>query len=753
MNIRGRVGTIAKWTYRGKSLRAFKVLIVVFAFGIFQLDCATYCSASDDSNWPSWRGPEMNGVSRDKGLPDSWSPKGENVLWAKPEFASRATPTIMDGRLYLVCRAFPETTKEGEKTVCVDATTGELIWESVHNIFLSDAPAERIGWSSVVCDPASGNVYVLGLGCQFQCLDGKTGRTIWEHALCEEYGMLSTYGGRTNFPIVFEDLVIVSGVLTQWGDTAVPAQRFLAFDKRTGAAIWILSTIPRPEDTTYSSPVFTTFNGQAAMVFGASDGSVYAIQPRTGKIIWRYDVSARGLNTSPIVVDNIVYCGHSEKNRADTTILGAVFAFDGRQIGDITEDKLLWKVNSKAVGRSSPVYHDGRVYMIEDGAALLVIEAATGKLIAEKKLGRIMFGSPIFADGKLYCGEANGNFWVLKPTPEGVEEVARIRLNGEELLASPVVSRSRIYVASSKALYCIGTPGDHPASDPIPVWEAETPVSADKVVAHIQIVPVEAIMVPGQKTSYRVLAFNKNGQMLKSASAEFSVTGGGTIDAQGNFVAPTAAEHVAVFVTAKSGELTSTARARVIPPLPWKFNFDDKKVPLTWIGAAYRHQPKDINGESALVKISTIPKGTRSQSWMGLTRFHDYTIKADFFPAGDGERRPDMGLINQRYTLDMMEKGQLQIRSWTSRLELRFARTVPFEWQANEWYSMKFQSENGEGQVTLRGKAWKRGEPEPTDWMIEATDMTPNTNGSPGLFGNSSSAEFYIDNVEVYSNK
>ncbi len=67
-------------------------------------------------------------------------------------------------------------------------------------------------------------------------------------------------------------------------------------------------------------------------------------------------------------------------------------------------------------------------------------------------------------------------------------------------------------------------------------------------------------------------------------------------------------------------ELTSTARVRIIPVLPWKFDFNDKQVPPTWIGSAYRHKPIDVEGESMLVKVKTIPKGTRSQSWMGWTR-------------------------------------------------------------------------------------------------------------------------------------
>ncbi|MCC6511435.1 MAG: PQQ-binding-like beta-propeller repeat protein [Pirellulaceae bacterium] len=708
--------------------------------------------AADPLDWPTWRGPEMNGISREKGLVDTWSPKGENLLWKKPEYATRSTPIVMNGKLYFVCRHEEETTKEGEKTVCLDAKTGEMIWESVHNLFLSDAPAERVGWSSVIGDPTTGNVFVLGLGCQFQCLAGDTGKVIWEHSMSEEYGMLSTYGGRTNFPVVYEDLVIISGVMTQYGDNAIPAHRFVAFDKRTGAAVWFMSTRLRPEDTTYSTPVFTTFNGQAAMVVGAGDGAVYAFQPRTGKTIWKYEASTRGLNAPPVIHDNVVYLGHGERNKTDTNVLGAVFAFDGRAEGDIGEDKLLWKIPKKTVSRSGAVVLNDRVYFLEDGGQMLIIDRSSGKLIGEKKLGRIIFGSPLVADGKIYVTEATGNFWVLKPTEKGLEEVSRVRLNNEEILSSPIVSHGRIYVGTSKALYCIGKEGAEPSADPIPPMPEETPRDQDSAIAHIQIAPVEAIITPGQAVAYQVRGYNKIGQFIKLVEAELSVDGPGAIES-GRFKAAEDAAHKVVKVTAKMGELTSTARARIIPVLPWKFDFNDKQVPPTWIGAAYRHQPKEFEGESMLVKIKTIPKGTRSQSWMGWPRLHDYTVQAEVYAPVDEDRRPDMGLINQRYTLDLMAKDQLQIRSWTPRLELRFAKTIDFPWKAGQWYVIKFRSENGADGVTLRGKVWPRGEAEPEAWSIEATDATPNVQGSPGLFGNASVAEYYIDNVTVTPNQ
>jgi outer membrane protein assembly factor BamB len=733
-------------------LASIALSLIGLAFVVPSAQAVEGVAAGD---WPHWRGPEFNGISREKNLPDSWSLKGENVLWVKEELATRSTPIVNDGKLYIVSRFKPETTEEGEQLVCLNVDTGEELWRSVHNVYLSDAPAERVGWSSPVADPATGNIYWLGLGCHFRCLDGNSGELLWEHAMSEEYGMLSTYGGRTNFPIVFEDLVIVSGVMTQWGENAVPAHRFVGFDKRSGAAVWFASTKPKPMDTTYSTPFLTVLNGQAAMVFGGGDGQMYAMQPRTGKIIWKYDCSNRGINTPPLVVDGVVYCGHREQNSSDTRILGAIFAINGdTDATEIKEEELKWKIAGRTVEGSQPMYLEGRLYVVEDNGLLTVIEAETGKILEEKRIGRRP-GSLVYGDGKLYCCDQTGNFWILDPSPEGLKEIKRIRMSaGEEILAAPIISRGKIFLATTKQLYCIGKADSPFAAAPIPAGRKEKAVSEDTRVAHIQIAPVEAMLAPSQATPYQVRAYNARGQFLKLANATFE-TEAGEITADGLFTAPPENKHQAIKITAKSGELTSSARVRVIPPLPWKFDFADNQVPVTWIGANYRHQPKVLDGEPMLVKISTIPLGTRSQSWMGWTTLSDYTIQADLYATANeaNGRRPDMGLINQRYTLDLMDKGQLQIRSWTPRLELRFAKTIPFEWQAGQWYTMKFRAENKDDSVLLRGKVWKKGEPEPEEWNIEASDATPNRTGSPGMFGNSSVAEFYVDNVEVYPNQ
>jgi len=704
-----------------------------------------------DGDWTFWRGPHSNGISDAVGLPESWSPKGENLVWKRDDLGTRSTPVVMNGRLYSVCRANPETTREGEKVVCLNAATGETIWETFNNIYLSDAPAERIGWSSVIADPETGKIYVLGLGCLFQCLDGATGEVLWQRSMSEQFGLLSTYGGRTNFPVLFENLIYVSGVSTGFGGDSLPAHRIFAMDKQTGEIVWLMSTRPRPEDTTYSTPIFTRFGNQDAMVLGASDGSVYALQPRTGAVIWKYEVSVRGLNQTPLIVGDRVFCGHSEKNSADTTILGAFFAIDGAKArGEITDADLLWKMPGETIGRSAPLYLDGRIYAVDDGATMLVIDADSGKEVARQRLGRIMFGSPVYGDGKIYLGEATGRFYILKPTETGVEIVHQTRLSNEEILGSPIIADGRIYLPTIGGIYCIGeTAGAYPST-------AAAPAPAERSVGpatQLRVSPGREMAAPGETVAFEVEAFDADGYPVKlDADVKLAVDGPGSFADGKLTIGPGAADKV-LTITATAGTATGEAKLRVVPPLPWRYEFTDGVLPPSWVGMAARHRPIVHEGEPCLVKVSTIPKGTRSQSWFGPDDLHDYTVETDFLATRTDDRLPDMGVVNSRYTLVMLGTGQLQLRSWVSRLEMRFAVTQDFSWQEGVWYRMKFRSEVKEDRIVLLGKVWPRDSAEPEEWTIRGEDLTPNRHGSPGIHGVSSPAEFYIDNITVYPNE
>lgn len=753
-------------------------------FSFFLIAAVSVWAPAGD--WTTWRGPHQNGsIETASGLIEKFNPKGgprSNVVWKSEAAAGISTPVAMlspvatgessttRGRLFTIVRNDPDSPTDSEKVVCVDAATGEIVWQNIYNVFLSDVPAERVGWSNVTADVETNTVFALGACCLLQCIDADTGRTVWSHSLSEEYGMLSTYGGRTNTPVIYGDLVIISGVTTGWDETARPTHRYLAFDKRDGRLAWINGTRPLPEDTTYSTPVFTTVDGQDVMVAGSGDGGMHAFQPRTGKLLFSLAISRRGINTS-VVVDNQAnaYVGQGEENPIGT-LMGAVVKVNLPAAINGSTSAETWRTEELIVGKSSPLLLDGRVYVVEDSSRLHVLDAATGERVGKPlKLGTSMRGSLIHADGKIYACTGTGYFYVLRPSDDGVDVVSKVRLpKGHDVGGSPIVAFGKIYLPTTGGLFCLSessefdfsgaTAGAQPSVAPEQTESqpnspmSNAPMSTGLVstapAAMIRVTPAEAIVTPGEPMPISIDAFDDGGRPVATPTdLQYQVTGPATIR-DGVLTVDADAGHVAVSVTVTASGVSGTARYRVVPPLPWSFDFDDHQVPITWIGARYRHEARDVDGQSAIVKITTIPKGTRSQTWFGPTDLDDYTITADVQAAAGSAKLPDIGVIAQRYTMDLMgESQQLQVRTWTA--QLRMARTVPVSWQAGVWYRLKFQARNVGDQAVLRGKVWPRDQVEPKQWMLTATDDSPNRTGSPGLFGNSTNAEIAIENVTV----
>jgi len=760
-------------------------------------------------------------------LVTSFDPEtGENVLWTHEE-GGISTPVIMGGRLYTLVRHKPGTVEEAEKVICLDARTGEKLWENVFNVYLSDVPAERVGWSAVATDAESKTVFAHGVCGVFTAIDAETGGTKWQRSLHEEFGFLSTYGGRTNIPVVFEDLVIASAVVTGWGDTARPAHRFLGLDKASGEVRWMNGTRELPEDTTYSTPALAVLGGQAALVFGSSDGSIWNFQPRTGKAVWNERLSRRGINASPLVEGETIYASQAEEN-LDNTSMGSANAFRGTGSGDITETAKLWQHKGVTAGKAMPVTLGDRVYFVEDGAKVNAFEKATGTRVGKpvRLLGTIVRSSPLVADGKLYLCSTSG-FHVLEPTADGLKFVHRMRLaEDDEVTASLVAADGRLYLTSGARIYCLGEKErdfSGPSTTRPAAVSAATKAPAGEP-AWVQVVPAEACIAGGESLPLKVRLYDAAGRFVKESPAEFTATAG-NVTPEGVYTAP-ADSHAGAIVTAKVGSLEGRARIRSMPPLPWRFDFEgiplgpDPKggppkgdPPLPWIGMRYRHVIREVDGSKCLVKVTTIPKGTRSQGWIGPIELHDYSIQADCRaaetgvgtpgdPAGgirgqdargydnapedersdghlarresadppaeprsDGHlarrepldpaalekaRMPDMGLIAQRYTLDLMGAAQqLQLRSWPPQVATHFSKTIPFAWEAGRWYTIRFEARTRDGDAVLRGKVWPRGEPEPEAWTIEAVHEAGNLAGSPGFFGNAKDSEISIDNVSV----
>ncbi len=365
----------------------------------------------------------------------------------------------------------------------------------------------------------------------------------------------------------------------------------------------------------------------------------------------------------------------------------------------------------------------------------------------------------MLADGKLYVGEVNGRFSILKIGEDGAEpldldelEVAEGRY--AEIYGSPAVAYGRVYFTTEAGLYCLGD-----KSKPFEV-SASAPRATDPAMgrgegppAWLQIVPAEVLAEPGDKLKFVARTFDAKGRLIGETAAEWSLEGlEGKVNRSGAFTPDKGEAFQGGELVATSGPLSAKARVRVIGPLPWSFDFEamaEGKAPHYWIAAGRPWELRRVDGEMVLVKIRRDSGLLRNALYLGPPSMTDYTIQADVLGHQKGRRLTDIGLINGGYTLDLQGNQQkLEVRSWPS--ERRMAQTVDFAWKPETWYTIKMKVEAG-NKAVIHGKVWPRGEPEPEDWTIRVEDALPIPSGSPGLVGYSP-ADIYYDNIKVMVN-
>ena len=714
------------------------------------------------NDWPELRGPNRDGSSTETNLPERWSPAGENLAWSLP-FGGRSTPVVFGNRLYLQTSTSGATSSTQERLVAVDVDSGKVVWEKRVSIYLSDVPQDRVAWASPAVDPATGNIYMFTVGAELLAF-APDGKVIWERSLPEEYGAITTHGGRTTSPIIEGDKVILNTLIQNWGpDLGRPGNRYFAFDKATGRTIWVSSPQSKHHDTNYSTPIVATVNGQRLMMVGGTDGVFHGLQVNTGKPVWSLEVSKRAILNSILFRDNLVYLSHGEEN-IDTTEMGMVAAMDATGSGTLTGSVIKWATRGFLPTYASPVMDRERLYSVDNSAILGAFNLADGKLLWTKTLGTIQKGSPVMGDGKLYIGTENGKFYILRPTATGAtvldEDLLGMPTNPEPILASPAIAGGRIYVVtyppiteikgSAGHLYAIGAkraPGTKPAAAP--------PVApSTNAVAQVQVFPHESILDPNAKQAFTLKLYDAQGNFIRNepaANAQWALEGlQGTVGADGSYVAPAAGS--AGFVKATVGGVAGQARVRVIPPLPWTYNFDTDKTPMPWWTANSKTTVGTADNAGTLVRPRDETVGRRAKVFMGRPEWSNYTVEVDVRGVEQRRQRGDIGLINQRYGLVLFGNAQkLELHPWQAADEMTVR--VPFEWAPNTWYRMKLRVDSqANGTTLVRGKVWPVGQPEPAAWTIQKTDRIPHVKGSPGVYGDGIS-DVMFDNLRVYRNQ
>ena len=712
----------------------------------------TLAASVEAGDWAAWRGPVQTGVAYETGLPDT----GKQILWRAP-YGGRSTPVIVDGRVFAVNLA-GKGVMEQERVLALDLATGKMIWEHRFNVFHTDIPNSRVGWSSLAADPETGYVYAHGVQGMFFCLD-RDGKVIWSRSLTETLGRISGYGGRTHTPIIDEDRVIISFLNSSFGAQGKGTHRYLAMDKRTGEMLWWSAPGGKPEDTTYSVPVIAVIEGQRLLIAGNADGGIYAMKARTGEPVWGFQLSKRGINSSVVVDGHRVYATHSEENH-DSTAMGRVVCIDARGSGDVTRTHEIWRADGVAAGYASPVLHKGRLYVMNNFGVLHCFDGSSGREIWQVTIGRVGKGSPVWADGKLYVPTVNGNFAILEDIGDQARKLDALSFDSKsdavvELFGSPAVADGRVVFFTTEEMVCLGRKdAGSGKSLPVPPLPPERPLAKDAPVASIQVRPAEILVKPGQTIRFQALALDGNGRELRPADVSWAHQGSaGTIASDGSFSTSGSGGGIGT-VTASQGDLKAPARVRIVPDLPISEDFEsftEGQLPDWWIGVSKaKHALQTVAGSKVLGKLADNrgPIFNRSRVYITEPLPTGYTVQADVMGVKQGRRRGDVGLINARYRLELFGRvNRLRVMSWVPGP--RFEARKEFSWDPDRWYTLKFRVDLEGDKARLRAKVWPRDETEPADWTLEAFDPQPNREGSAGLYA-FSMAPVYYDNVRIY---
>ena len=739
-------------------------------------------AAAPVTGWLHWRGPHQNGTSDETGLPNDIELGGKNHLWTF-DMAGRGEAVMTGDRVY-AWGYEGEGPDLREYLTCLNADSGEIIWQYGFNDFLSDIVYERYAIGAPTIDSETGNIYLMTTAGEMYCFN-PAGEVVWNYSMMERFGLLTFPNGRRGAAVIEGDLVIHHCITSYWGADGPARDRFFAFKKKTGELVWSSTPGTPPKDSSFSSPVIASINGKRVLYAGTGCGNLVGINALTGDPLWRYHFSYGGVNSSILLHNNDKLIAIHGKENIDTTEVGRMAAIkigaepEAGVQGPVVLDRSaeLWR-QPLVMFTSSPVLVGDRVYQVSHTGELECLDAESGEILWHHKLENgQLHASPLYADGKLYVPMGNGNFYILKVKDDGVEQLDMVTVEGG-LLGAPTVWNGKMLLHSKEKLYCFGKRGGTLKGE---AWATHMSPERNRArPTQLQIVPSDVLLNPGSNETFQVRALDANGRVVRDdvrasfakfipPTAKVKTEIDASFDGK-TILAAADAKSSAGAIKASARNVSGVARGRVLPGSRLTEDFESFVInekypdghvhggvefaypPLPWIGARFKWDIQNRDGNNVLVKTLDRVLFQRATTFIGDPDMSEYTVEADVMTDGNRRMKSNVGLINQRYVIELVGNWQmLEVSSNHDRIKV----SVPFKWSTKTWYRLKSRVDlNNDGSGVVRAKAWKKGDPEPDAWTIEVPHKVAHPKGAPGIRGFSPQSRYsvYVDNISVYPN-
>lgn len=321
------------------------------------------------------------------------------------------------------------------------------------------------------------------VGSFLEAFDLATGKTVWRTER-------SLFNRSYNTPLLLKNTAATKA--DEAGKTeiiVVGSGLVTSYDFKTGKPNWFVKGT-----SAVSNPMAVVGNGKLKdriFVASANPGPKRSFQPDFATLLEKRDKNADGkleANELPTGLFTAVFPQYDANNdrvlseaeyKAIQTLMGSsrsgLIAIDLSQDAasdspserkqpikggaldlDRTDTHKLWSVTRSTPRTATPIYHDGHLYMINDGGLFTSLNADTGEVV---KSGRIpangkVFSSPVLADGKIFVADDRGNLVVLSAKPQW-EQIADAKF-GEPIYPTPAIAAGRVYLRTETKLYCFG---------------------------------------------------------------------------------------------------------------------------------------------------------------------------------------------------------------------------------------------------------------------------------------------------------
>src|SRR6185503_11858447 len=378
-------------------------------------------------DWPQWRGPARDGLSKETGLLAQWPRSGPPVAWSAAMLGAGYGSIAVQGD-----RVYVQGMRNRQSVVStLNRADGKLVWVRI----LGPAGDNDRGPGPRGTPTMDGDrVYALSETGDLACLRAADGTVIWQRNILKEFKGENPYWLLSESPLIDGDHVIV----TPGGRGA----GVVALDKMSGKTVWVSTDLS--DGAGYSSPIVADVGGvRTIMTLTAAAG--VGVRASDGKLMWR--------NTSPSNgTANIATPVYSDGKVFFTSSYGTGGALLGlRASGNEVRAQEIYFTRDMKNHHGGVVLVKGYIYGYND-SILTCLEFASGKMVwRDRSVGK---GAVTYADGHLYILGEDNIVGLVEATPAGYREKGRFSIADQGLpsWAHPVVSGGRLYIRNQGTL-------------------------------------------------------------------------------------------------------------------------------------------------------------------------------------------------------------------------------------------------------------------------------------------------------------